>query len=109
MARIDRVFISTEWECSFPLAKMRGLDRLPSDHNPLLVEAGTNLCFGKKHFRFEKWWLNMESFSQVVKKAWSTPCTASRSIDVWQFRMTLRRLVRGWAMNEVARLNKYKV
>lgn len=50
MARIGRVFITTEWECGFPLAKVRCLDRLPSDHNPLLVEASTNAFFGKKMF-----------------------------------------------------------
>lgn len=50
MARMDRIFITTEWECSFPLAKVRYLDRLPSDHNPLLVEAGANSFFGKKTF-----------------------------------------------------------
>lgn len=31
-------------------------------------------------------------------------------MDVWQFRIrTLRKLARGWALNEVARLNKEKV
>jgi hypothetical protein len=110
MARIDRVFITTEWDCSFPLTKVKCLDRLPSDHNPLLVEVGTNLSYGKKRFRFEKWWLSIDNFCKVVQKAWSTPCLASKSIDVWQFKVrVLRRLVRGWAMNEVAKLNKTKV
>lgn len=68
------------------------------------------LSLEKKCFRLEKWWLSMDSFSKVIQKAWSTPCTASKSIDIWQFRMrTLRRLVRGWAMNGVAKLNKPKV
>lgn len=68
------------------------------------------LSLVKKRFRFEKWWLNLDSFAKLVEKAWSTPCTATKSIDIWQFKMgTLRRLVRGWAMNEVAKLNKTKV
>jgi len=42
-------------------------------------------------------------------KAWNTPCPDSKSIDAWQFKVrTLRRLVRGWASNEMAALNKQK-
>lgn len=37
------------------------------------------------------------------------PCTATNPIDVWQFRIrTFRRIVRGWAANVVAELNKSK-
>lgn len=34
MARLDRIFVSTDWETHFPLARVKALDRLPSDHNP---------------------------------------------------------------------------
>ena len=96
MARIDKIFVSTEFELAFPLAKMKALDRTPSDHNPLLVQLGDNAFYGKKRFRFEKWWLLEESFTEVVKKAWTLPCSENRSIDVWQFRVrSFRRLVRG--------------
>lgn len=109
MAKIDRIFVSTSWEAAFPLASVRALDRLPSDHNPLLLNAGDNCCFGKKIFRFKKWWLEKESFREVVVKAWNTPCSLKRSIDRWQFKIrTLRRIVRGWAANEVAELNRTK-
>lgn len=51
-----------------------------------------------------------ESFRKVIEKAWSMPCSELRNIDVWQFRVrTFRRLVRGWASNQVALLNKSKV
>lgn len=46
----------------------------------------------------------------MVQKAWDTPCNLKSSIDRWQFRVrTFRRLIRGWAANEVAELNKTKV
>jgi len=32
MARIDRVFITTEWDCSFPSTKVKCLDRIPTIH-----------------------------------------------------------------------------
>lgn len=48
MARIDRVFVSTAWDVVFPLARVKALNRPPSDHNPLLVDSGDNTFFGKK-------------------------------------------------------------
>ena len=57
LAKIDRIFATTAWEAAFPLATMKALDRLPSDHNPLVLNVGDNVSFGKKRFRFEKWWL----------------------------------------------------
>jgi hypothetical protein len=61
----------------------------------------------KKKFRFEKWWLEKDSFNDIVTKAWSTPCDEKKDIDIWQFRVrTFRRWTRGWATNEVAAMNK---
>ena len=109
MAKIDRIFVSTEWDSGFPLASVKCLDRFPSDHNPLVLDTSSNVFFGKKRFRFEKWWLYQDGFFDTVKKAWNTPCLLSNSLDRWQFKIrTLCRFVRDWALNEVARLNKYK-
>jgi hypothetical protein len=110
MAKIDRVFISTDWEAAFPLVRVRALERPPSDHNPILINSGDNAYVGKKRFRFEKWWLEKETFRDLVMKAWNEPCNYSNVMDRWQFRVrTFRRIVRGWASNEVALLNKKKV
>lgn len=50
-----------------------------------------------------------ESFHKVVEKAWSMSCNETRVIDIWQFRVrNFRKLVRGWAVNQVALLNKTK-
>jgi hypothetical protein len=49
MAKLDRVFVSTDWEAAFPLASANALDRPPSDHNPLLLNARDNMHFGKKN------------------------------------------------------------
>jgi hypothetical protein len=69
MARIDRVFVTTDWEAAFPLARVKALERPPSDHNPLLVNLGDNVCFGKKKFRFVKWWPEKDNFRDIVVKA----------------------------------------
>ncbi|KAJ1264667.1 hypothetical protein BS78_08G017500 [Paspalum vaginatum] len=72
-ARLDRIFVSTEWESAFPFASVKALDRLPSDHNPLVLDTGNNVSFGKKKFRFEKWWLEIPAFKEVMAKAWTVP------------------------------------
>ena len=101
--------LQREWEQAFPLVRVKGLEKYPSDHNSLLIDSGDNVFFGKKQFRFEKWWLQKESFAKVVDKFWSQPCQCKNSLGIWQFRIrTLRRLVRGWAANEVASMNKEK-
>jgi hypothetical protein len=109
MVKLDRVFVTTDWEAAFPLASVRALDRLPSDHSPLLLNTGDNAHFGKKKFRFEKWWLEKAEFKEIVSKAWNENCRDNNSMDRWQFKIrTFRRIVRGWAANEVAALNKKK-
>jgi endonuclease/exonuclease/phosphatase family metal-dependent hydrolase len=57
LAKLDRVFISTDWEAAFPLVRVSALSKGISDHNPLLVDSGDNCSISKKRFRFEKWWL----------------------------------------------------
>jgi hypothetical protein len=87
LAKIDRIFVSTEWKAAFPLASVKALDRLPSDHNPLLLTSGDNVSFGKKRFRFEKWRLEKDTFRGMVEKAWNTPTGCNKSIDRWQFKI----------------------
>lgn len=68
-----------------------------------MLDSGSNVSFGKKPFRFEKWWLGKDSFYNIVRKVWNAPCVERKSIDVWQFKIMLfRKIVRGWAANEVA-------
>jgi endonuclease/exonuclease/phosphatase family metal-dependent hydrolase len=52
MAKLDKIFISTEWEKAFPLVRVASLEKSISDHTPLLIESGDN-CFAiKKKIRF---------------------------------------------------------
>ncbi len=65
----------------FPLVRVTTLPKDISDHNPILVESGTNFSFGKKKFRFEKWWLEIEGFENMVKETWSRDCSFSGPVD----------------------------
>jgi endonuclease/exonuclease/phosphatase family metal-dependent hydrolase len=53
LAKLDRVFVTTEWEVAFPLVRVIGLAKSISDHAPLLVDSGENCARGKKKFKFE--------------------------------------------------------
>jgi hypothetical protein len=81
MAKLDRIFISTEWEKAFSLVRVNSLAKGISDHTPLLIDTGDN-CFAiKKKFRFEKWWLERADFKEIVAKAWSNDEMGSSSMD----------------------------
>jgi hypothetical protein len=74
-----------------------------------MVDTWANVSFGKKKFIFKKWCLERPDFRDVVMKAWNTPCPQSDPMDPWQNKIRkLRRVVRDWANNVVAELNKHK-
>jgi hypothetical protein len=109
LAKLDRIFVSTNWAGAFPLARINALPKEISDHTPLMIDSSGNSSFGKKKFRFERLWLERTYFKEVVAKASSTQCNSLDPMEVWQSKVrALRRMVRGWANNVVADLNKYK-
>jgi hypothetical protein len=70
MSKIDRIFVSTEFEALFPLASARALPRIGSDHTPIVWDAGIGNPPKKSSFKFEKWWLSIPDFKDIVIKAW---------------------------------------
>jgi hypothetical protein len=80
-----------------------------SDHTPLLLEFGDNCSVGRKKFKFEKPWLQLEDFGEVVRKAWFLDCPGLCSMYKWQAKIrNFRKMVKGWAINVIAELNKHK-
>jgi hypothetical protein len=71
MAKLDRVLASVCWDSKYPLSNVRMLPKGCSDHNPLRVSFGGE---SQTIFRFEKWWLEMPEFGEVVRKAWDIEC-----------------------------------
>jgi hypothetical protein len=105
MALLDRVFVSTCWDSLFPARKAR----VGSDHTSLIVDAGCLKVPHEKQFRFEKWWLKIEGFDQVVAKFWLAPCHLEKSIDIWQFEMrNTRKGLKGWSANNESAQRKHK-
>lgn len=97
MAKIDRVFISTDWDMHYPLSRIRANPREGNDHTPLVINTSNNIFFGKKRFWFEKWWLERDDFREVVVKAWSTEFRGCSNMDRWQGKVRImRKAIRGW-------------
>jgi hypothetical protein len=65
LAKLDRIFVSNDWVVASPLVRINALPKEISDHTPLPIDSGSNISFGKKTFRFERWWLERE---QILKK-----------------------------------------
>lgn len=72
LERIDRVFVTADWETLFPDCFLRALPSTTSDHCPLLLS--TVFQFGaKKRFCFESFWTKIDGFEATVQRAWYCP------------------------------------
>ena len=82
MATLDRILVSPCWEQMYPASQVRTLARVGSDHTPLVLDTGALVIPKVKQYRFEKWWLQVDGFREVVQKAWNVPCHSTNPPDV---------------------------
>jgi hypothetical protein len=100
LATLDRIMSIHDWEGKFPVASVNNLPRGVSDHNTLRIVFGDKLVNKDPIFRFEKCWLDMEGFLDLVRKTWDTECLSSDPMVVWQFKIRLlRKKIKGWSRN----------
>jgi hypothetical protein len=73
MATLDRVLVSVHWANKYPMAKVTTLPKGVSDHNPLLLNFGDKARCKNHLFWFEKWWLEIDGFDNLVNSVgvWS--------------------------------------
>jgi hypothetical protein len=93
LERIDRVFISNEWEAISPNNFLHSLSSLCSDHAPLLL-AMEDRVVAKKRFHFRSFWVRARGFLEAVASAWHCPLRNAnpfRRLD-WLFHNTTRVL-----------------
>jgi hypothetical protein len=57
MYNIDEVFYNVELDQIYPMASMKTLPRIGSDHTLLLWYSGCDTIPKPPIYRFEKWWL----------------------------------------------------
>jgi hypothetical protein len=72
LERIDRAFISNEWESLFPTHAMQALPSLCSDHAPLLLYTSVS-SERHKRFHFLSFWPRCDGFLETVQAVWHCP------------------------------------
>ncbi|CAN0875951.1 hypothetical protein LINGRAHAP2_LOCUS11012 [Linum grandiflorum] len=88
MSRLDRVLISEEWESNFPDYKVNVLPRVCSDHNPLLLSAGTEEFF-KRPWKFELMWMEHPEFTTFLHSVWGDRVVGSGGMFLLPLRLKL--------------------
>ena len=68
-SKLDKFLLSSDWEEHFPNIRQRRLQRLLSNHFPILVE-GENFQRDSRPFRFENMWLKADGFVDRVRSWW---------------------------------------
>ena len=107
MAALDIVLVNTLFDQKFPLANVKANSRASSDHVPLVVNFGVHDKPKRSPFRFEKWWLQLEGFHDMVANIWNTPYRQSDPMEVWQFKVRLlRKKLKGWVGMLVQKLGR---
>ncbi|KAF5477100.1 hypothetical protein F2P56_003774 [Juglans regia] len=68
-SRLDRFLVSSSWEAHYPKLCQKRFPRVGSDHFPIILECG-GIHEGKRYFKFENMWLEVEGFVDKVKSWW---------------------------------------
>ena len=78
--------MTTKWELKYSLVTVHALDRVVSDHTPLLLETSDPAFLEHpKQFKMELSWLSHEDFKEKIKEIWSQ----QNSVQHWNRKMGL--------------------
>lgn len=100
LTRIDRIFVSKDWDLSFPYFQLAPTSSNVSDHCPLLLSKMQQRSYSG--FRFEAHWLQCDDFMPVVQKAWDKPVRSSNPIRVLHIRLSrTAKALKKWSKEKV--------
>lgn len=109
MVNLDRVLVSNSWDTRFPIAMVTVLTRVGSDHCPLVLDTGEGVPNKSIILRFEKAWLKVAGFKELVIAKWLEQAWLQNTLDDWQGRVRfLRQFLRGWGANTCSEIKKRK-
>ncbi|XP_057442323.1 uncharacterized protein LOC130734042 [Lotus japonicus] len=70
--KLDRALCDTDWQVAFPGANVEVLNRIHSDHTPLMIHCGSSLHGSyPRPFRFMAAWMEHENYRSLVSNAWN--------------------------------------
>nr|AAX95130.1 retrotransposon protein, putative, unclassified [Oryza sativa Japonica Group]ABG22397.1 retrotransposon protein, putative, unclassified [Oryza sativa Japonica Group] len=99
--KIDRSFVTTDWDLMFESSNLYLLSSACSDHAPLFL-VGNEQRSKFPSFRFESFWLKIPGFLEAVQDSWQRPILATNCLAI--FRIKLRCLARDlkrWSRSQV--------
>ncbi|KAG6637079.1 hypothetical protein CIPAW_11G155500 [Carya illinoinensis] len=70
-SQLDRFFTLTSWEALCPDVRQKKLQKIVSDHYPILLDCG-GIVSGRRYFKFENMWLKDEGFVERVRRWWDS-------------------------------------
>jgi hypothetical protein len=105
LVKLDRWFASVEWNELYPEASLSAVSSSLSDHCPILLTTVVQSFVGRR-FRFERFWLKLPGFAEVVKDLWmEVDADAPLPADpLRRLEFKLRRASRGlqsWSQRKV--------
>ncbi|CAI0556305.1 unnamed protein product, partial [Linum tenue] len=103
--RIDRAFICTDFDCLLGNCRLSALERVESDHCPIMIEWGFEERL-HRYWKFENMWFLDESFIANTSEWWN--CQPRGVGDLFLFGQRLRMLkekIRKWNKEEFRKVD----
>lgn len=91
----DQILCTSSWELLHPRCALRCIASTISDHCPLFMDCSPHIPT-KRRFHFERFWVKLEGFEQLVDMAWNSvtpdPNPFRRSITASKLRLASFRV-----------------
>ena len=112
-AKLDRGVCTREWLQLFPLARVRTIPFVLSDHHAVLVDClrtVSNPTQRKFQFHFEAMWIKREYCEEVIRSAWAFPQQGTKMYRLCQKIKASRLALIQWSKQGISSLpRKIKV
>lgn len=99
--RLDRAFGNSEWFSLFPRSHTIYLERLESDHRPILTNIRGIESRRVGRFMYDKRWSNKPEVVELIRKGWISH-TSNASASVSERIAACRKILSKWKRSEVS-------
>lgn len=69
--RLDRSLANHAWQSQFPQASARYLQKVCSDHSPIINFLDGIEWRRRASFKYDQWWIKREGFVEAVREGWN--------------------------------------
>lgn len=99
-SKLDRIFVDTKWMLKFPDLKSSLLNRLISDHCPLLASS-IDQNWGPRPFRFINIWLSNPRCMEIIQISWFD----SKGLEPHKRLKALKMNLREWSKSNFGHID----